>query len=143
MKRGFLIVLCMSMVFMLVSCVSPYEGKHLSRSFPHSMYNGLPLMETITMGSTNGSTVTFNYNMEPRGENKYFIEGSMDMTSRVEKYSDIDIYLLLIDKGTIVKAIRMNASSTGFAEKILFFKEFETDKKFNALTFNFHVKYYS
>ncbi|WP_418765917.1 hypothetical protein, partial [Mailhella sp.] len=62
-RKTFLIGLLVLLASVLTACVHPYEGKHFSRSFPHSVYNGLPLMETITMGSTNGASVTFNYKL--------------------------------------------------------------------------------
>ena len=99
-------------------------------------------METITMGSTNGASVTFNYKLDPIGNNKYVINGTMDMSTRVDSYADINIYLLLLKRGDVVEAVRMNSRSVALGEKIDFSKEFETDKDFNALTFNFNVRYY-
>ena len=141
-RKTFLIGLLFLLASVLTACVHPYEGKHFSRSFPHSVYNGLPLMETITMGSTNGASVTFNYKLDPVGNNKYVINGTMDMSTRVDSYADINIYLLLLKRGDVVEAVRMNSRSVAFGEKIDFSKEFETDKDFNALTFNFNVRYY-
>ena len=141
-RKTFLIGLLFLIASVLTACVHPYEGKHFSRSFPHSVYNGLPLMETITMGSTNGASVTFNYKLDPVGNNKYVINGTMDMSTRVDSYADINIYLLLLKRGDVVEAVRMNSRSVAFGEKIDFSKEFETDKDFNALTFNFNVRYY-
>ena len=141
-RKTFLIGLLFLLTSALTACVHPYEGKHFSRSFPHSIYNGLPLMETITMGSTNGASVTFNYKLDPVGNNKYVINGTMDMSTRVESYADINIYLLLLKRGDVVEAVRMNSRSVALGEKIDFSKEFETDKDFNALTFNFNVRYY-
>ena len=141
-RKTFLIGLLFLIASVLTACVHPYEGKHFSRSFPHSVYNGLPLMETITMGSTNGASVTFNYKLDPVGNNKYVINGTMDMSTRVDSYADINIYLLLLKRGDVVEAVRMNSRSVALGEKIDFSKEFETDKDFNALTFNFNVRYY-
>ena len=141
-RKTFLIGLLFLLASVLTACVHPYEGKHFSRSFPHSVYNGLPLMETITMGSTNGASVTFNYKLDPVGNNKYVINGTMDMSTRVDSYADINIYLLLLKRGDVVEAVRMNSRSVALGEKIDFSKEFETDKDFNALTFNFNVRYY-
>ena len=141
-RKTFLIGLLFLLASVLTACVHPYEGKHFSRSFPHSVYNGLPLMETITMGSTNGASVTFNYKLDPIGNNKYVINGTMDMSTRVDSYADINIYLLLLKRGDVVEAVRMNSRSVALGEKIDFSKEFETDKDFNALTFNFNVRYY-
>lgn len=141
-RKTFLIGLLFLLASVLTACVHPYEGKHFSRYFPHSVYNGLPLMETITMGSTNGASVTFNYKLDPVGNNKYVINGTMDMSTRVDSYDDINIYLLLLKRGDVVEAVRMNSRSVALGEKIDFSKEFETDKDFNALTFNFNVRYY-
>ncbi|WP_346664908.1 hypothetical protein [uncultured Mailhella sp.] len=141
-RKTFLLGLLFLLASALTACVHPYEGKHFSRSYPHSVYNGLPLMETITMGSTNGASVTFNYKLDPVGNNKYVINGTMDMSTRVDSYADINIYLLLLKRGDVVEAVRMNSRSVALGEKIDFSKEFETDKDFNALTFNFNVRYY-
>lgn len=143
MKRNiFLFIQCLVISILVTACVHPYEGKHFSRSFPHSIYNGLPLMESIYMGTTNGNTVVFNYNMHPLGDGKYKIDGTMDMSNRIDSYSDINIYLLLLRRGDVVKAIRMNSRSIGLSDKIVFSKEFEMHEEFNAVTFNFNVRYY-
>mgnify|MGYP007084098838 FL=1 len=99
-------------------------------------------METIAMGTTSGNTVSFNYRLNPLGSGKYTVDGTMEMSNRVDSYSDINIYLLLLRKGDVVKAIRMNSRSVGLGDKVTFSKEFETDEEFNAVTFGFNVRYY-
>ena len=136
-------IFCISLIFMLSACTHPYEGRYIYRSFPHSEYDGLPIMETITMGSSNGANVIFNYTLEPKEGNIYIVEGTMDMTMHVVKYDDINIHMLLIDGGKIVESIRMNSGNVGIAERIPFYKEFKTDKHFDAVTFNFNVLYYN
>ena len=140
--KRFLFILCVCIVLLVTACVHPYEGKHFSHAYPHSIYNGLPLMETITMGTTNGGIVSFNYRMNPMGNGKYNVDGTMELSNRVGSYSDINIYMLLLRKGNVVKAVRMNSRGIGLGDKITFSKEFETDEEFNAITFNFNVRYY-
>ena len=141
-KCIFLFILLTCISLMATACVHPYEGKHFSRAYPHSIYDGLPIMETIAMGTTSGNTVSFNYRLNPLGSGKYTVDGTMEMSNRVDSYSDINIYLLLLRKGDVVKAIRMNSRSVGLGDKVTFSKEFETDEEFNAVTFGFNVRYY-
>ena len=141
-KCIFLFILLTCISLMMTACIHPYEGKHFSRAYPHSIYNGLPIMETIAMGTTSGNTVSFNYRLNPLGSGKYTVDGTMEMSNRVDSYSDINIYLLLLRKGDVVKAIRMNSRSVGLGDKVTFSKEFETDEEFNAVTFGFNVRYY-
>ena len=141
-KCIFLFILLTFISLMVTACVHPYEGKHFSRAYPHSIYDGLPIMETIAMGTTSGNTVSFNYRLNPLGSGKYTVDGTMEMSNRVDSYSDINIYLLLLRKGDVVKAIRMNSRSVGLGDKVTFSKEFETDEEFNAVTFGFNVRYY-
>lgn len=134
-------IVCVLTLF-IMSCKRPYEGLHLSHSYPHSTYSGMPILETINIGMTNGWTSTFHYSLQPKGNNNYSIKGTMVLSKSVDRYSDINVYLLLLNKGNVVKSIRMNTTTRDLNSSINFFKEFEADEEFEAITFTFKFIYY-
>lgn len=141
-KRNWNILISGFVLFVFTACTHPYEGRYISQSFPHSNYSGLPLMENLTFAATSGYPMIFHYALEPQKNNRYHIEGSVDTQRRVSTYEDINLHLLLIEGGKIVESIRLPTRSVGMSDRLVFSKDFETDKAFNALTFDFQIRYY-
>lgn len=102
----------------------------------------MAIIDTISMETSNGATTIFNYTLDPKENNVYIVDGTMDMTTHVARYDDINIHMILVNNGQIIDSIRMNVSGVKINERISFYKEFKTDKHFDAVTFTFNVLYY-
>lgn len=136
------LVCCFFFTLTLTGCLAhPYIGKSLSSSLPHhKYYEGMPAQNSLCITSRQGDNVYFNYTLTSEG-NTYTINGEMIPGFRVLDYPDINIHLLLVNKGIIVEAIRLNTMHSGITPEIRFSKTFTTDKTFRFITFAYNIRY--
>lgn len=127
----------------LTGCLAhPYVGKSLSSSFPHhKYYEGMPAKNSFCITSSQGDNIYFNYTLTSEG-NTYTIKGEMIPDFKVQDYPDMNIHLLLVNRGIVVEAIRLNTVKDGISPEVRFSKTFTTDNVFRFITFAYSFRYY-
>ena len=142
-RRMIFLFCCVALSCSLFGCFAhPYVGKSLSRSFPHNKYDEMPTKNILCITSSNGDKVYFNYTLTKNG-NEYTIEGTMNPELRVQSYPDITLYLILVNRGTIVESIRLNTLTSVSTSDVKFSKTFTTEEEFKFITFFYNFKYNS
>jgi len=130
-------------VFIVSGCSfkSPYVGRYISYNFPHGVYKGDPVYDSIKIENSGHGSVEIAYSLIPEGENTYKIKGEMTPQHHASNIISVDLYLLLINHGIVVDAHCVNAFSNAIGNKIVFSKTFTTKEDFKAMTFHYFYRY--
>ena len=100
----------------------------------------MPTKNSLCIPSTSGDNVYFNYTLTGEG-NTYTVSGEMIPSFRAQEYPNLNIYLLLVNRGVVVDVIRLNTLARGFSPEVKFDKTFTTDNPFRFVTFTYEIIY--
>ena len=101
----------------------------------------MPTKNSLCIPTTNGDNVYFYYTLDGK-DGIYNITGEMISGVSMQSFQDVKIYLLLVNRGTVVEAIRLDTLHGGFGSEVKFGKDFKTDTQFKFITFSYKFIYY-